>query len=154
VAYVVSGSSRTGYNSAMANFRAHVSVVFSAALAAAAFVWLTAASLAAQGNGEAAKMKNPVAAAPESVAAGKALYTKNCAPCHGVNATGGSGNDLIGPAPDLTDAEWQHGSTDGEIFTNIKDGIPPDLSMGPFGDRLKDTDIWNVVNFLRSIAKK
>ena len=129
-------------------------VVFSAAFAVAAFAWLTGAAHAAQGNAEAAKMKNPVAVAPESVAAGKALYAKNCSPCHGVNATGGSGNDLIGPAPDLTDAEWQHGSTDGEIFTNIKDGIPPDLSMGPWGDRLKDTDIWNIVNFLRSIAKK
>jgi hypothetical protein len=26
--------------------------------------------------------------------------------------------------------------------------------MGPWGDRLKDPDIWNIVNFLRSIAKK
>jgi mono/diheme cytochrome c family protein len=128
--------------------------VFSAAFAVAVSAWLTGAAHAAQGNAEAAKIKNPVAAAPDSIAEGKALYAKNCAPCHGVNGTGGSGNDLIGPAPDLTDAEWQHGGTDGEIFTNIKDGIPPDLSMGPWGDRLKDTDIWNVVNFLKSIAKK
>jgi cytochrome c oxidase cbb3-type subunit 3 len=129
-------------------------VVFSAAFAVAVSAWLTGAAHAAQGNAEAAKIKNPVAADPDSIAAGKALYAKNCAPCHGVNGTGGSGNDLIGPAPDLTDAEWQHGGTDGEIFTNIKDGIPPDLSMGPWGDRLKDPDIWNVVNFLKSIAKK
>jgi mono/diheme cytochrome c family protein len=129
-------------------------VVFSAAFAVAVSAWLTGAAHAAQGNAEAAKIRNPVAADPDSIAAGKALYAKNCAPCHGVNGTGGSGNDLIGPAPDLTDAEWQHGGTDGEIFTNIKDGIPPDLSMGPWGDRLKDTDIWNVVNFLKSIAKK
>jgi mono/diheme cytochrome c family protein len=26
--------------------------------------------------------------------------------------------------------------------------------MGPFGERLKDNDIWNIVNYLRSIAKK
>ena len=138
----------------MAHHRRHVSLASCAALAAAALAWLAVVSLAAQGNAEAAKIKNPVAADPDSIAAGKALYAKNCAPCHGVNGTGGSGNDLIGPAPDLTDAEWQHGGTDGEIFTNIKDGIPPDLSMGPWGDRLKDTDIWNVVNFLKSIAKK
>lgn len=138
----------------MANLRNRMPVVFSAAFAVAVSAWLTGAAHAAQGNAEAAKIKNPVAADPDSIAAGKALYAKNCAPCHGVNGTGGSGNDLIGPAPDLTDAEWQHGGTDGEIFTNIKDGIPPDLSMGPWGDRLKDTDIWNIVNFLRSIAKK
>ena len=138
----------------MANLRNRMPVVFSAAFAVAVSAWLTGAAHAAQGNAEAAKIKNPVAADPDSIAAGKVLYAKNCAPCHGVNGTGGSGNDLIGPAPDLTDAEWQHGGTDGEIFTNIKDGIPPDLSMGPWGDRLKDTDIWNVVNFLKSIAKK
>jgi len=137
---------------AMEYLRPRVSA-FGALFAAGAFVWLFAASLTAQ-NGEAAKLKNPVASTPESIAMGKALFTKNCAPCHGVNGTGGTGNDLIGPAPDLTDAEWQHGSTDGEIFTNIKDGIPPDLMMGPFGDRLKDNDIWNVVNFVKSIAKK
>ena len=138
----------------MANLRPHVSIVVCAALAAAVFAWLTAASLAAQANAEAAKVKNPVAATPESIAAGKGLFTKNCAPCHGVNATGALGNDITPPSPDLTDAEWQHGGTDGEIFTNIKDGIPPDLNMGAWGDRLKDPEIWNIVNFLRSTAKK
>ena len=138
----------------MANLRPHVSVVACAALVAAAFVWLTAASLAAQANAEAAKVKNPVAATPESIAAGKALFAKNCAPCHGVNASGALGNDITPPSPDLTDAEWQHGSTDGEIFTNIKDGIPPELNMGAWGERLKDPEVWNIVNFLRAIAKK
>ena len=138
----------------MANVRTHVSVVCCAALTAAALIWMSAAALAAQGNAEAAKLKNPVASSPESIAAGKALFTRQCAPCHGINATGGSGNDISPPSPDLTDAEWQHGSTDGEIFTNIKDGIPPDLNMGPFGSQLKEPDIWNVVNYIRSIAKK
>jgi cytochrome c oxidase cbb3-type subunit III len=117
-------------------------------------MWLAAVSIAAQGDPEHATIKNPVMATPESIVAGKALYTKTCAPCHGVSATGGSGNDISPPSPDLTDAEWQHGGTDGEIFFNIKEGIPPDLNMGPFKARLKDDDIWNVVNFLRSIAKK
>jgi cytochrome c oxidase cbb3-type subunit III len=136
----------------MAYLRTHVSA-FGALFAAGALVWLSAASLVAQ-NGEAAKIKNPVAAAPESIAMGKALFAKNCAPCHGVNATGGTGNDIIPPSPNLTDAEWLHGDTDGEIYTNIKDGVAPDFSMTGWGDRLKDEDIWNVVNFLRSIAKK
>jgi cbb3-type cytochrome c oxidase subunit III len=136
----------------MAHPRTHGSEWFFAALFLAALVWIVAVH--AQGNPEAAKMKNPVGATAESIAAGKALFTRNCAPCHGINATGGSGNDISPPSPDLTDAEWQHGGTDGEIFTNIKDGIPPDLNMGPFGDRLKDPDIWNVLNYVRSLAKK
>ena len=116
-------------------------------------LYLAAAAAKAQGNPEAAKIKNPVAASAESIAAGKATYGRYCAVCHGINAEGGSGSDISPPAPDLTDAEWKRGSSDGEIFSVIKNGVPPDLSMEPWGDRLKDADIWNVVNYLRSIAK-
>jgi len=91
---------------------------------------------------------------PESVAAGKQIFTRNCATCHGVNAEGGPGNDLIPAAPDLTDDKWDHGSTDGEIFNVIKNGVPPEFNMIPWKDKLMDTDVWNVVNYLKSIAKK
>jgi mono/diheme cytochrome c family protein len=107
----------------------------------------------AQGNPEAAKVKNPVASTPESIAAGKTVFTK-CAPCHGANGQGGPGNDLIPAAPSLVDDMWDHGSTDGEIFDSIKNGVAPDFNMVPFKDTLKDDEIWNVVNYLRSIAKK
>ena len=108
----------------------------------------------ARSNPEAAKVKNPVAATPESVAAGKQLFWRYCASCHGSTAEGGSGSDTIPPAPNLTDTEWRHGSTDGEIFYVIKNGVSPDLNMEPWGDRIKDPDIWNVVNYVRSLAKK
>jgi cytochrome c oxidase cbb3-type subunit 3 len=120
--------------------------------------WLGAAwpdsvtALAAQATS--AMPRNPIPVSAESVSTGKALYVRNCAPCHGSSGEGGPGNDLIPAAPDLTDAMWDHGSTDGEIFTNIKIGIAPDFNMTPFKDRLKDDDIWHVVNYLRSIAKK
>ena len=117
-------------------------------------LYLAVAAAAAQGNPEAAKIKNPVAASAESAASGKQLYTRYCAVCHGTTAEGGSGSDISPPAPDLTDKEWKHGSSDGEIFFVIKNGVPPDLSMEPWGDRIKDPDIWNVVNYLRSLAKK
>ena len=119
---------------------------------------LTSIGIMAQGKGkgnpEAAKVKNPVAATPESIAAGRPIFQRYCAACHGTNAEGGSGSDISPPAPDLTDTEWLHGSTDGEIFSTIKNGVPPDLNMEPWGDRIKDPDIWNVVNYVRSLAKK
>jgi cbb3-type cytochrome c oxidase subunit III len=93
-------------------------------------------------------------ATPEQIAAGQQLYLKNCASCHGRNGQGGPGNDLIPPAPSLVDDMWDHGSTDGEIFNNIKNGIGPDFNMVPWKDMLKDDDIWNVVNYVRSIHKK
>jgi len=118
-----------------------------------ALAWVGAA-VAGLAQGPAAALKNPIAASPESIAAGKQAYTRTCAPCHGTSGEGGAGNDLIPAAPDLTDAAWDHGSSDGEIFGSIKNGIGPDFNMTPFKDRLKDDDIWNVVNYLRSIAKK
>jgi mono/diheme cytochrome c family protein len=109
---------------------------------------------AAQGNAAAAALKNPVPSTAESIAAGRQIYQRRCASCHGANGEGGLGNDLVGPAPSLVDATWEHGSTDGEIFTNIKNGIGPDFMMVPWKDELKDEEIWNVVNYIRSIAMK
>src|SRR6266550_3893532 len=128
--------------------RLFLTIIAALALACAARI-----VTAAQGNPEAAKVKNPIASTPESIAAGKAVYAK-CAPCHGVNGEGGPGNDLIPAAPSLVDDMWDHGSTDGEIFDNIKNGVGPDFNMVPWKDQLKDEQIWNVVNYVRSIAKK
>ena len=123
-------------------------------LLAFASATLTVVVLFAQGNPEAAKVPNPVAADAASIATGKQVYTRYCAVCHGINAEGGSGSDISPPAPDLTDKDWKRGGTDGEIFSVIKNGVPPDLAMEPWGDRIKDPDIWNVVNYIRSLAKK
>ena len=128
--------------------------LFRTLIAALALACLGRIALGAQGNPEAAKVKNPVAATPESVAAGKQIYTQKCATCHGTNGEGGPGNDLIPAAPSLVDEKWDHGSTDGEIFDVIKNGVLPELNMVPWSDTLKDPDIWNVVNYVRSLAKK
>jgi len=128
--------------------RADGYVVFAAVLA------LSGLALRAQGNPDAAKLQNPTPASAESVAAGQQLYRRYCASCHGANAEGGAGNDLIPAAPDLTDKEWKHGSSDGEIFAVVKNGVPPELNMVPFADQIKDPDIWHIVNYVKSIAKK
>jgi copper transport protein len=110
--------------------------------------------LAAQGNPEAAKLQNPVPASPESIAAGKTLFYRNCANCHGLDGGGSPGNDLTPPAPSLL-GKLKHGSTDGEIFETIRKGVGPAFDMAAFGQQgLKDQDIWNVVNYLRTLAKK
>jgi cbb3-type cytochrome c oxidase subunit III len=131
-----------------------VRVVLGVLLVVSAAGWISAKTTIAQGNPDAAAIKNPVPSSAESIDAGKRLYQRHCASCHGANAEGGAGNDLIPAAPDLTDKEWKHGGSDGEIFSAIKNGIPPDLNMVPFGDQLKDQEIWSVVNYIRSLAKK
>ena len=103
------------------------------------------------GNAEAAKVKNPVAASPESAAAGKRVYTRMCGRCHGTEGRG-DGTAATAPVPDLTDDAWDYGGSDGEIFAVIHDGVSAD--MDGYAARLSDTDIWNVVNFIRSVRAK
>ena len=103
------------------------------------------------GNPDAAKITNPVAASPESVSAGKRVYTRMCSRCHGAEGKG-DGTAATAPVPDLTDGQWDYGSSDGEIFSVIHDGVSAD--MDGYSARLSDTDIWNVVNYVRSVAAK
>ena len=104
---------------------------------------------------EAAKVKNPVAATPESIAAGEALYKRRCRACPGKEGTGGNPKDAGSEPPsNLVDREWTFGQTDGEIFHVIRNGVGPAFEMEPWDDRLSETDTWNVVNFLRDLAKR
>lgn len=106
--------------------------------------------------------KNPVASTPESIAAGKRAYDANCAACHGNVAQGAAKAGITisimeeqrgRQPPDLTDDQWDHGSTDGEIFAVIKRGLPPTMMPG-FDGRIPDDDIWSIVNYLRTLSAK
>ncbi|MGE0392856.1 MAG: cytochrome c [Vicinamibacterales bacterium] len=118
-----------------------------------------AAAMAAQeargGNAEAAKLKNPVPMSPESIAAGEAIYMKRCRGCHSSDLSGGPPKEAGDhEASNLIDDKWDHGSTDGEIFHVIRNGVPPELVMEPWDDRIDETGTWNLVNFIRSKALK
>ena len=103
------------------------------------------------GNPEAAKIKNPVATSAESIAAGRRVYQRLCTRCHGSQGKG-DGGAAGAVASDLSDAQWDYGGSDGEIFTSIHDGTSTD--MEGYVARISDTDIWNVVNFLRTFAAR
>jgi mono/diheme cytochrome c family protein len=100
--------------------------------------------------------------ASESVATGKKLYDTNCAACHGDKAQGavkaGITISIIEEQkgkqpPDLTDDQWDHGSSDAEIFVAIKNGIPPTMMMG-WGGTLSDAQIRSIVSYVRTLAPK
>lgn len=102
-------------------------------------------------NAEAQKLKNPETSNPESIEAGKKLYLRHCASCHGQGGKGDGGMALSGGTPsDLTDEKWDYGSSDGEIFTAIREGVSAD--MLEYKNKLDDQQIWQVVIFLRSIG--
>ena len=115
--------------------------------------WLMAQAQEPHRNPEAQKLKNPEASTSESIEAGKTLYKRHCASCHGPNGKGDGGMALSGGTPsDLTDDTWDYGSTDGEIFVVIRDGVSSD--MQGYKEKLSEKQIWQLVNFIRSIGAK
>ena len=101
---------------------------------------------------EAAAKENPFKATAESLAKGKKMYGYDCAMCHGDKGDGKSdmASDLKNLS-DLTKPDALKGRTDVELFYEIRNGRG---DMPPEGDRAKDDDIWNMVNYCRSLGKK
>ena len=123
---------------------------------------LTASVVARQGHAkdahqhaDAAKMQNPVPADAASIEAGKKVYADNCSDCHGEEGKGdGPAAPYAGDPPpsNLADGEWKHGSSDGEIFVVIRDGVEG-TGMKDFVKDIKPTDMWHVVNYVKSLSK-
>lgn len=102
---------------------------------------------------EAAHQANPVKPTAESLAQGKKYYGYDCAWCHG-NTGDGKGEVAISEKMELsnwTDPATLKGKTDGELFYIIRNGKG---KMPPEGDRVKPTELWNMVNYIRSFSNK
>jgi mono/diheme cytochrome c family protein len=107
------------------------------------------------GDPEAAKVKNPVAATEASIKIGRQLYGQNCRMCHGLRAGGDGPMATKNPPPaNLTDAQWDFGSSDGEIFAVIMNGPAPKSVMKGMKGALADEDVWHIINYLRSLGPK
>jgi cbb3-type cytochrome c oxidase subunit III len=103
------------------------------------------------GNPEAAKITNPVPSTPESIAAGRQVFARLCVRCHGPSGKGDGGGAGAGGQPsDLTDAMWDFGASDGEIFSVIRDGTSADMEA--YAERIGQTEIWQLINYIRSIG--
>jgi mono/diheme cytochrome c family protein len=99
-----------------------------------------------------ARKQNPVAVNESSLAAGQKIYLKRCLACHGKtgNGDGPDAVDLgIHPAK-LSDPAVRE-ETDGELFWKITVGKKP---MPHYGTRLSPTDRWNVIDYLRTLARR
>jgi len=104
-----------------------------------------------------------VASSPESIEKGRAAYDAlACGACHGEGGTGADavagglkddwGNDVY--APNLTEPwSFRGGRTAAEIYLRLRTGING-TPMPSFADTAKDEDLWNVANYVVSLARK
>ncbi len=79
----------------------------------------------------------------ESLAEGKAIFTKNCVSCHGAHGEGGIG-------PNMTDDYWLHGPKMSQMVHTITVGVPA-KGMIPWRGTLKEDQIIKVASYLRTL---
>ena len=102
---------------------------------------------------DAAKLTNPVKPTAASTAQAKKTYGYDCAMCHGTDGDG-KGDlavDMKLKLLDYRDPTALKDKSDGELFYIIKNGMG---DMPSEGDRAKPDEIWNLVIYIRSFAKK
>jgi mono/diheme cytochrome c family protein len=102
---------------------------------------------------EAAKRANPVKLSSASIADGKHLYESQCLMCHGKDGDGKGelAVDMKLNLRDFRDSATFKDSTDGELFYVITKGKG---DMPGSEDRLSETQRWNLINYIRSLASK
>ncbi|MFB3920801.1 MAG: cytochrome c [Terriglobia bacterium] len=93
---------------------------------------------------KAQSLVNPYAGKPEAIQAGKKLYQRHCASCHGDDARGRE------DAPSLYSPEVR-GATPGAKLWFLKNG---NLRGGmPAWSRLPDQQLWQLVTFLDTLQE-
>ena len=101
---------------------------------------------------EAKRRKNPFPGDLDSIRHGEELFVTQCTMCHGVRGDGEG--DLVGrlglQVPDFTDPSVQRGRTDGELFYILTVGHG---GMPGEGDRIPDPWKWDLVNYVRTLAR-
>jgi cytochrome c oxidase cbb3-type subunit 3 len=81
---------------------------------------------------------------PDNLSSSRALFHRYCAACHGSNANGGRG-------PELVSGRWSHGGTDADLRNVIANGVPGS-DMPAFGYLFKEDDYTKLIAFLRSLS--
>jgi putative copper export protein/mono/diheme cytochrome c family protein len=94
----------------------------------------------------------PMKYTTQAIARGAALYRANCVQCHGLEGRGDGplGAMLPTKPADLVEHVAHHRS--GDIYWWIAHGIPNTFMLG-FSQRLNDTELWTLVQYLRALSE-
>ena len=91
-----------------------------------------------------AQSTRPANLTPEDLARGKQLFEAQCAPCHGIQGTGGKGANLARPT-------LKHAADDDALFATIRNGIENTGMPGAW--QMTDREVWLVVAHVRSLGR-
>lgn len=94
---------------------------------------------------------NPLPQNAETLAAGRVIYEKHCAFCHGADGKGPGPNGMKFYPPVSSLAPTTAPLTDGQTFSIIDLGIRY-TAMPGFGEALPDEDIWKVSRYLHRLS--
>ena len=84
---------------------------------------------------------------------GKAVYSDNCAKCHGDDGKGATKMGQKLGARDYSDAKVQDSVSDDQAFKSIKEGLKKDEKTLMKPSELSDDDIKASVAYLRTLKK-
>jgi len=124
-------------------------------------------------------LTNPLPPSEQNIARGRLLYEAprsptSCAVCHGDDGRGGpAGESLVPPPRNLACAETMNPLPDGQLYWVIergsgafhdpatqgaqqieRPGRRSATSMQPFGEQLSETEIWQLVTYMRTLAEQ
>jgi PQQ-dependent dehydrogenase (methanol/ethanol family) len=103
----------------------------------------TGAGVAGATPQQADTTRNPLETSASAIVDGKRLFDQTCQSCHGPAGQGDRG-------PALNAGAFVHGNQDGDLFHTIRDGVPGS-QMPPFKG-LSDTQVWQLVSYIRSLG--
>jgi len=95
---------------------------------------------------------NPLKGNASATLEGKKTYNQNCVVCHGASGKGdGVAVAGLSKAPADHSSAIVQAQSDGAIYWKIEVGNPP---MPSYKQTLSATQIWQLVNYIRTLASK
>ena len=96
-------------------------------------------------------LRNPISRSVDSIARGRQLFQKNCAVCHGAQGRGDGVAAVALPQrpDDLGKLAPPPIFPDGVVAYRITNGVK---LMPAFKATLSENEIWDLLNFIRSLA--
>jgi mono/diheme cytochrome c family protein len=80
------------------------------------------------------------------ISEGEKAYRENCGVCHGADAKGAIGPNL------LETEQWKYGKTDAKAFESISKGRPG--GMHGWQKYIGDEKIWDIIAYLKSLSRE